>query len=257
MIQEQLIATETTLLEHSNVRSNMPFHPLDAVITGYSYENATTALGVLEEGSNTKRGISAEMLCTLDNFLRTVFFANHIYVTGLTEVGSDNYAIMREANFEGSAIAKKLFESEKLVSPLGDLNADGAVVNARVKEILKPLALDSEWFILKSADDASGVEIRQELVLQDPYFIEYAIEHAGLQYFKPVFPGDNLYLGCRTKRIKTSGATHTLADAAARRVREIVRARFEDLNEDVKFGAPPLPSLPPLFVSRLLLESPN
>ena len=46
------------------------FKSLDAVITGYAYENATTALGVLEEGTKTKKWISTEMLCTLDNFIK-------------------------------------------------------------------------------------------------------------------------------------------------------------------------------------------
>ena len=55
--------------------------PLDAVISGTAFEDATTAIGVLEKGSEGTGKISLEMLCTLDNFIQTVLFNEHIYLT--------------------------------------------------------------------------------------------------------------------------------------------------------------------------------
>jgi len=95
------------------------------------------------------------------------------------------------------------------------------------------------------------------MVTMDAFFIEYAIEHGGIHRFKPVFPGEHLFLGLRQTRVDTLGATHTIADLAGRRLRTVVREKMQRLNDLVFLGAPPIPTLPPIFVSRILHDCPN
>ena len=99
---------------------------------------------------------------------------------------------------------------------------------------------------------AKKVTVRQEMLSLDPYFIEYAIAQCGAQRFKPVFPGEHLYLGLRSKRLARPEATHTVADVAGIRLRALIGAEMDQLNKLVSFGAPFLPPLPPIFVTQML-----
>jgi hypothetical protein len=90
------------------------------------------------------------------------------------------------------------------------------------------------------------------MVYLDAWFVEYAIEQFGAERFKPVFPGEHLYLGLRRQRVAVPQATHTMADIPGRRLRALVREKMEKLNAFVSQGAPMLPALSPMFVSRIV-----
>lgn len=74
-------ASDLTLRAIRRQRGGMEVTALDAVITGNAYEEATTAIGVLEAGSEGNGRISSEMLCTLDNFVQAVLFHERIFLT--------------------------------------------------------------------------------------------------------------------------------------------------------------------------------
>ncbi|MFH1991650.1 MAG: hypothetical protein ABIK98_04485 [Pseudomonadota bacterium] len=225
---------------------------LDAVISGYAYENATVAIGVLEEGQNTKRWVSTEMLCTLDNFIKTVLFNERIFLTGCSDI-KDNYFVPRDAEYMANEAGQRLFDEAKIFFPIKKIEGDSNAVEERVTQTLHPVNTQKyPLLVIQCEFPKKKLTIHQEMVYLDAYFIEYAIEQFGTERFKPVFPGEHLYLGLRRERVTISQATHTMADIPGRRLRAIVRERMKKLNVFVTQGAPMLPELPPMFVSRIL-----
>jgi hypothetical protein len=93
--------------------------------------------------------------------------------------------------------------------------------------------------------------IQQEMALLDMFLLEFLIEFGGVERFKPVFPGEQLYLGFRQRALGVPVVSYNFADLAATRVRALVRDDIVRLNKLVALGAPPLPVLPPMFVSRV------
>ncbi len=228
---------------------------LDAVISGYAYENATVAIGVLEEGRNTRRWVSAEMLCALDNFVKVVLFNERIFLTGCADL-RDNYFVPREARYGAGDAGKRLFDEAEIFFPEQQFNGDSGAVQERLTKTLYPVDLQEHpLFVIQCAFPKNKLTILQEMVYLDAYFIEYAMEQYGAERFKPVFPGEHVYLGLRRERVAVPQATHTMADVPGRRLRAIVNERMEKLNVFVAQGAPMLPGLPPIFVSRILHES--
>lgn len=228
--------------------------PTDAVITGCAYEEATNSLGVLEEGSKTRRWISTEMLCALDNFVKVLLFSDRIFVGGCAGE-QDGAPIPKDPTFGASSRAKRCFDEEGIFQSITNYGGDGAVARARIGKVLQPVdPLATPWIALTCTYAKKPLVIRQELVTMDVYFIEYLIEFGGLERFKPVFPGEHLYLGLRQQALNYMGATHTIADIAGGRSRAVVREKMTALNELVSIGAPPLPTLPPIFLGRILRD---
>lgn len=229
-----------------------PLQPLDAVITGCAYENATAALGVLEREPNTQAGLSPEMLCTLDNFIKVVLFSDRIFVTGCAAL-DDNHFVPREATYNAGEAGRVLFEKAQVFARITEIGGDSNSVEDRIVRTLHPVNLgEAPLFVIRCKLPKRELTILQEMVYLDAYFIEYAIEQFGAHRFKPIFPGEHLFLGLRRQRIPVPQATHTVADIPGRRVRTLVREKMENLNEPVSQGAPMLPSLVPMFVSRIL-----
>lgn len=231
------------------------FRPLDAVITGYSFENATTALGVLEEGSKTKRWISTEMLCTLDTFIRVVLFSDRIFFGGCAGE-TEGCVTPRNPKFGASETARVLFQENGLFHPIDTFEGDGERARAAVATALKPVeSFGDPLFVLTCGWRGKQLQIRQEMLTMDAFFIEYSIEHGGLSRFKPIFPGEHLYLGVRQQRVQSPMSTHTIADLAGRRIRMLVREKMQRINDLVSVGVLPIPALPPVFVARTLYDS--
>ena len=231
------------------------FKSLDAVITGYAYENATTALGVLEEGTKTKKWISTEMLCTLDNFIKVMLFSDRIFFGGCAGE-KEGYVVPRNAEFGASEKARSLFDDDGIFHPINKFEGDGELARRIVADALKPVDVSSAaLFVLTGSWETKQLVIRQEMVTIDAFFIEHSIQHGGLPMFKPVFPGEHLYLGLRQSVIKSPIATHTIADLVGRRIRMLVREKMQNLNNTlVPIGAAPIPTLPPVFVARTLYD---
>lgn len=228
---------------------------LDAVMSGYAYENATVAIGVIEKGRNTKRWISTEMLCTLDNFVKVVLFSERVFLTGCADL-NDNRFVPRKAKYGADDVGRGLFDEAAIFLPQAPSKGDASAVEERVTKTLHPVNLpEYPLFIITCEFPTKRMTIRQEMVYLDAYFIEYAIEQYGAARFKPVPPGEHLYLGLRRNRVGLPQATHTMADVAGRRLRTVVRERMEKLNVFVTQGAPMLPALPPVYVSRILHDS--
>jgi hypothetical protein len=238
------------------------FGPLDSVITGYAYENATTALGVLEANRKDKGWISTEMLCTLDNFIRVVLFSDRIFVheahTELKMLADRLHVTVSKGPFFGaSAKTKSRFDAEGIFHSLPLVGADDTPDKtlARAERTLKAVKADTHALCtLQASWPDESLVVWQEMHFNDIAFIEAIINQCGLGRFKAVFPGEHLYLGLR------GGAnfSQSIADLAARRLRAVVRGKLKTLNEKHEaLGALPLPELPPLFLLRLLRDSPD
>jgi hypothetical protein len=241
-----------------------PSEPLDAVITGYAYENVTFALGVLEAGPQAKGWVSTEMLCTLDNFIKTVLFSDRIFIyplhVELSEVPDNDGSSHLDAKFEmnpafgASAQTKSLFDKEGIFHLLPKFGPDDTTVKSvqRTETLLKNVkVMEHPFCCLKCSWPGESLVFFQEMLVYDIVFLEALIHQCGLDHFKPVFPGEHLYLGLRAD----TNQSQTIADLAVRRLRTLVRKKLSELNEQqVPLGAMPLPVLPPLFVSRLLSE---
>jgi len=231
------------------------FRPLDVVITGYAFENATTALGVLEEGTEARMGISSEMLCTLDNFIKLLLFSDRIFFAG-SAGEQDGQVMPRNATFGASETAKALFQESGLFHPIDTFEGDGERARATVAAVLKPVEVFNDPTYVLTCDWRSRqLQIRQEMLTMDAFFIEYSIEHGGLARFKPVFPGEHLYLGVRQHKVPSPMSTHTIADLAGRRIRMLVREKMQRINDLISVGVLPIPALPPVFIARTLYES--
>lgn len=230
------------------------FGSLDAVISGYAYETATTAIGVLEEGKETKRWIGTEMLCTLDNFIKVVLFNERVFVTGCADL-KDNAFIPRDPKYEAGDAGLALLSEANIFHSKFEMAGDEKAVEKRVTDSVAPLDLNtSPLFVIRCDFPKRKLTIFQEMVYLDLYFIEYAIEQFGAERFKPVFPGEHLYLGLRSRRVAVPRATHTMTDIPGRRLRAAIRSKMEEINQFVPQGAPMLPELPPIFVSRILRD---
>ncbi len=235
---------------------------LDAVITGYAYENATFALGILE-GSRPGQ-LSTEMVCTLDNFIRVVLFSSRIYIYPLhsevtVEREPSNETITRlrvteKPIFGASAEAQSRFNDEDLFEllPVHDPEDEPDEAFARTQSRLSRVVVDRDfWLYIQASWPEESRVMFQESLVYDVVFMETAIQKCGLKHFKPVFPGEHIYLGLRD----SSGYPQTLADLAARRIRTLVKKKLSAINDQqVPLGALHLPELPPLFVARLLSQ---
>jgi hypothetical protein len=231
--------------------------PLDAVMTGYAYENATTTIGVLEEGRDTERWISASMLATLDNFIKVILFNERIFVTGCAYL-EGNYFAARDAVCGATKASRDLLDKAQIFSSVTKIEVDAAAVNNRVVQTITPVAMQTHpLFIIRCVYPNNTLTISHEMVYLDAIFIEQAIDQFGAQSFKPVFAAEHLYLGVRRGRVPTPQATYSMSDIPGRRLRAVIRARMGKLNSFVGQGLPMLPELPPVFATRVLNDSAN
>ncbi len=197
------------------------------------------------------------MLATLDNFIKVVLFNERIFVTG-TAGFEANHFVPKHAECGASDAGRDLLDKAAIFLPIPEAKGDSQAVEDRLSNILSPISLaQTPLFIIQCALPKQQHVIRHEMVYLDTYFIEYAIDQFGAERFKPVFPGEHLYLGLRSQRVSVPQATQTMADVAGRRVRAIIREKMDKLNAFVSQGAPMLPTLPPMFVSRILHDSSN
>jgi hypothetical protein len=238
------------------------FGPLDSAITGYAYENATTALGVLEADGKNKGWISTEMLCTLDNFIKVVLFSERILIhEAHTELKQfpDRIAtkVSKGPFFGASAKTKASFDAEGIFHPLPVVGAGDTPDKTleRAEGTLKTVKADANALCtLQATWPDESLVFWQEMHFNDVAFIEAIIHQCGAGRFKPVFPGEHLYLGLRGQ----ANFSQSIADLAARRLRGVVRGKLNSLNQRHEpLGALPLPELPPLFLLRLLYDSSN
>lgn len=237
-----------------------PFGPLDSVITGYAYENATMALGVLEAEGKKEGWISTEMMCTLDNFIKVVLFSDRIFVhephteLKIRPEGIDA-RVTQGPIFGASAKSKSLFDAQEIfhVLPLVGTGDTPDKTLERAEATLKTVkaGTDAVCTLQASWPDESLV-LWQEMQFNDIAFIEGIIHQCGVGPFKPVFPGEHLYIGLKGE----TGYSQSIADLAARRLRAVVSEKLKTLNQQHEpLGALPLPELPPLFLLRLLMDS--
>jgi len=231
------------------------WQPLDAVISGFAYETATTALGVLEEGHSSKGWISTEMLCTLDNFIKVVLFNERVFFGGCPDLAKDNHFTVRHPQWGASDAGRRLVDEAGIFALEPKFEGNAKAVEARINDVLGPL--QHQMFIIDCKFPERRITLLQEMVYLDPSIIEYSIEQFGAERFKPVFPGEHLYLGLRRQKLHVPQATYTMADVPGQRLRAVVREKMEQLNAFVPQGAPMLPALPPMFVARLLHDSPG
>jgi hypothetical protein len=236
------------------------FGPLDSVITGYAYESATAVLGVLETDGKNKGWISTEMLCTLDNFIKVVLFSDRIFIheahTELKMVPDGIEAKVSKGPFFGAgAKTKSIFDAEGIFHFLPLVGTDDTTDKSieRAERTLKTVKLGTDALCTLQASWPDGsLVIWQEMHFNDIGFIEAIIHQCGVGRFKPVFPGEHLYIGLRGE----ADYSQSIADLASRRLRGVVREKLKTLNEKHEpLGALPLPELPPLFLLRLLMDS--
>jgi hypothetical protein len=228
--------------------------PLDAVISGTAFEDATTAIGVLEKGSEGTGKISLEMLCTLDNFIQTVLFNEHIYLTVSPWI-QNGQIIPGGTQYRGGLPGRKLIDAAAIFAGLPPKLSDPEPLRSLVDEILKPVeAQKSDWFVINCARPKQSLVIFQEMASMDAYLMEDAIAQAGVHRFKPVFPGEHLYLGLRASRTLMPRVTQTMPDMVTTRLRSTIRDKMAKLNVFVSQGAPLVPESPPIYVSRILRD---
>lgn len=231
------------------------WQPLDAVISGLAYETATATLGILEEGRSTKGRISTEMLCTLDNFIKVLLFNERIFFSGCPDLTKDNTFTVRQPRWGASDAGRRLVEQAGIFALEPKFEGNSQAVEKRISDVLGQL--QHPMFIIECKFPERYITLLQEMVYLDPYLIEYSIEQFGVERFKPVFPGEHLYLGLRREKIHVPQATYTMADVPGQRLRAVIREKMDQLNAFVAQGAPMLPALPPMFVARLLHDSPR
>jgi hypothetical protein len=228
--------------------------PLDAVISGYAYELATTTIGVLGEGKSTKKWISTTMLCTLDNFVKAVLFNERIFLTGCADL-AENHFVPREAKSGLSKNGRRLMDEADIFHPEPSSQLDSEAVEQRVRKALDPIDISTHpLFTVECGIPHRGLTIFQELVYLDVYFIEYAIERFGAEHFKAVFPGEQVYLGLRSKRLPIPQASETMADIPGRRLRACIRSKMEEMNQFVVQGSRQLPVVLPIFVAGIMRQ---
>ena len=227
---------------------------LDAVITGNAYEEATTAIGVLEAGAEGNGRISSEMLCTLDNFVQAVLFHERIFLT-ISPWEENGKIIPGRVAYRGGPAGRQLIEGAKIFLGLPPQFANPDALRNQVDEILRPAEPRKvDWFVISCTYAQSKLVIQQELAAMDAYLMEDAIAQVGIEKFKPVFPGEHLYLGLRGSRLPRPRITQTLSDMVANRLNQAARDQIAKSNIFVSLGAPMLPERPPIYVSRILRD---
>ena len=229
--------------------------PMDSVISCYAYVNATNALGLLQ--SHAPESLPPEMLATLDNFIKVMLFSDNVYVhpTWVELFDTENAISVYfhpEPRYGGAG--KEIHEhliSEKLFKPLPLSNSEISWDKMLVKvDDVDP----NEWpgciIDLEILDSLTCY--RQEILSYDLIILEEAIRSYGIDRFKPVFPGEHMYLGYRgTEHIELS-----LADLVPRRLRDSATNKIRELNtQQSGLGALSLPEIPPIFLVRLLSDN--
>ncbi|HEX4121862.1 MAG TPA: hypothetical protein VH619_14675 [Verrucomicrobiae bacterium] len=232
----------------------MNLAPLDAVMTGTSFEDATTAIGVFEKGRGGTGKNSLQMICTLDNFIQTFLFNERIFLTICPWVENGRIIPGRPA-YRGEIPGRELMQGAGIFSGLPPGTADPEPMRAMVDEIVKPAEpRKSDWFVMTCTRPKKEFVISQEMASVDAYLMEDAIAQAGAQKFKPVFPGEHLYLGLRESRLPPPRITQTMTDLVTNRLRGAIRDKLARLNVFVSQGAPLIPEAPPIYVSRVLRD---
>jgi hypothetical protein len=232
----------------------MALLPLDAVITGAAFEDATTAIGVLEQGQGSKGKISTEMLCTLDNFVQAILFNERIFLT-ISPWIENGKIIPGGVKYRGEPLSQKQIESAGIFSPLPAKFSNPEGLSKLVDQVLQPTeSQKTDWFVIQCKYAKEKLTIFQEMASMDAYLMEDAIAQVGVENFKPVFPGEHLYLGLRGSRLPMPRITQTMSDLIALRLRTAVRDKMSKLNVFVSQGAPLIPEMPPIYVSRILRD---
>lgn len=242
-------------------RDTMEFGPLDSVITGYAYETATSALGKLEGGQGAPGFISTEMLCALDNLIKVVLFSDRVFIhNARNEIKVAPDGIRVDVGdvplFGASAATKSIFDAEGIFYPLPMVGAGDTPEKSlkRVEDALKVVKASTHPVCtLQATWPGESTVLSQEMHVYDVAFIEAIIHQCGVGRFKPVFPGEHLYIGLRGE----ASYSQSIADLAARRLRSVIREKLKALNERHQtLGALPLPEVPPMFLLRVLADSP-
>ncbi|HEX3717923.1 MAG TPA: hypothetical protein VH595_08140 [Verrucomicrobiae bacterium] len=232
----------------------MDFAPLDAVITGTAFEDATTAIGVLEQGRGGPGRISLEMLCTLDNFIQTLLFNDRIFLT-ISPWAEKGQIIPGGTQYRGGLPGRKLIDAAAIFSGLPPKLSDPEALRGFVDQIVKPAEpRNVDWFVINCIRPKKNLSIFQEMASMDAYLIEDAIAQVGVEKFKPVFPGEHLYLGLRGSRTPLPRVTLTMSEMVSTRLRAAIRDKMSKLNVFVSQGAPLIPESPPIYVSRVLRD---
>jgi hypothetical protein len=228
--------------------------PLDAVVSGTAFEDATTAISVFEKGREGTGKISLEMLCTLDNFIQTILFNERVFLTVSPWV-QNGQIIPGGTQYRGGLSGRKLIDAASIFAGLPPKLSNPEPLRALVDEILKPVeAPKGDWFIIHCTLPKQYLVISQEMASMDAYLMEDAIAQAGVQRFKPVFPGEHLYFGLRASRTPMPRVTQTMPDMVTTRLRAAIRDKMSKLNVFVAQGAPMVPESPPIYVSRILRD---
>ena len=232
----------------------MEISPLDAVITGTAFEDATTAIGVLEQGQGGQGKISTEMLCTLDNFIQTILFHERVFLT-ISPWFDKGKIIPGGVQYRGGIEGRKQIDGAGIFSPLPPKFANPDGLRNLVDEIVKPGGTAEIRLVRHPMQHPkTRLAIYQEMASMDAYFMEDAIAQAGVEKFKPVFPGEHLYLGLRGRRTPMPRVTQTISDLVKNRLRTAIREKMAKLNVFVSQGAPLIPEAPPIYVSRILKD---
>lgn len=157
--------------------------------------------------------------------------------------------------YRGGGAGRQLIEGAKIFLGLPPQFANPDALRSRVDEILRPAEPRKiEWFVISCTYSQSKLVIHQELAALDAYLMEDAIAQVGIEKFKPVFPGEHLYLGLRGSRLPRPRITQTLSDMVANRLNQATRDQIAKSNIFVSLGAPMLPERPPIYVSRILRD---
>ena len=232
----------------------MDLTPLDALVSGTAFEEATTAIGVLEGGQGGPGRISAEMVSTLDNFIQALLFNERVFISFGPWVDGGKI-ISGGVRYRGGKAGEKLLGDAGFVTVLPAKFPDPEALRQRIDEILKPVDYrKTNWYVISCAYPKAMSTMNQEMVSLDAFYLEDAIDQGGVEKFKPVFPGENLYLGLRQRRLSMPRITQTMSDVVGLRIRTAIRSKMEKLNVFVSQGAPPVPEMPPIYVSRILRD---
>ena len=231
--------------------------PLDAIINGYSFENALQTMSIFAEGKGTKDSITTAMFSTLDNFVKTVLFNERIYLT--PTAGEDGNP--SESFNAHPAVMAELKKRKDVISvlPTDALQGSETPSHADTEIVMHAIEnFQNMHFVLNCEFPDGGRKILQELLLNDLASMELAISLGELNHFKGIFPGENLYLGFRQSVLPNSHQAKMVADVAPRKIRSLVQLEIQKMNKTVmEYGGTPLPELPPLFVVRVLEECRN
>jgi len=224
--------------------------PNDAVVSGFAYAYAATALTILDPSASPGLGITAEMVCTLDNFIRVVLFSERIMITPMIQ--SPNKLVFPDA--EGSDRFRAAFRDADCFSFLRVDSEKEREALQILQKVLGREEVEGQPWIQFVFEPNPNETVYQEMLIPDFIFIETAILQVGLQRYKPLFPGERLYLGHRSANLSSTGARLDFTDLAASRIRATIAHLADELNKLRPFGGSTLPSYPPVFLARLLYD---